>query len=101
MTWRRGSASETLAATFSVTPQLLLELHAFLQIAKLHILGVRQRGWAGIADIASPQTLAGNCGSKLALVLLSHGKPQTYAYVFEVPEGHELDDVSKDRLSLG
>ena len=33
--------------------------------------------------------------------LLSQGKPPKYAYVFEVPEGHKLDDVTEDRLSLG
>lgn len=32
---------------------------------------------------------------------LSHRKPPRDAYVFEVSEGHELNDVSKDWLSLG
>lgn len=42
-------------------------------------------------------------GGEHALVLFSHRKcpHDIYAYVFEVPEGHKLDDVSKDRLSLG
>lgn len=51
-----------------------------------------------MAGIASLPTLVDfNTGG----FLLSQGKPPKYAYVFEVPEGHELDDVTEDRLSLG
>lgn len=43
----------------------------------------------------------GRDGDNELVVLLSHGKPPRYAYVFEVPEGHELNNVSQDRLSFG
>lgn len=67
----------------------------------LHILCVR---WPCLGR-ESWCCLTTNCWkhgeSELVLVLLAHKQPPRYAYVFEVPEGHELDNVSKDRLSFG
>lgn len=96
-----GSASEMLAATVSMTPQPLLELCILFQRVKLSTypeceMARPGHGWLALL----PPRHWWEVWEVLAWALLSHGKPQRYAYVFEVPEGHELDDVSKNRLSL-
>lgn len=92
------SASDMLAtkdlSTFQVT---LLSPKSHV----LHILCGRGPGLGRDSWLCFTTNQGTQVGSEFVLVLPSHRKPPRWTYMFEVPEGHELNDVSKDWLSLG